>query len=549
MARQRAASREHAVFLADLARLWVERDDPKVRDDREEMDLVAAIALRTTTSFAGSQLRDAHLALTDLPRTYAQLAAGVMPVEWFTRLVVAVRALTQVQRDQVDQRVATWQLASIPAESFRRHLKTLIAWFTAEQKPTCPQELRDVTFEPSPAEDGTACVRLTGPIPELVSFTRRLDQSARAVQNQQRHALAEGAAVPFDLDGQAQADGRPLSLAALRYAILTRTELETGPVEVPAERFMINVVVPAMTLMGYCDAPALLDGITPVPAPMARKLAAGHTDWYRILTDPHTGKFLPLPAEKYRPTTAQLEYLRLVDPICAMPGCTRPTSCNCEGDHIDAFHHALPRLGGRTCILNMHMLCWTHHRLKTLGLLNATRIPATNPQPPGRITPTATAAGTRNTEPNSTPDAAVPISATEANIVNDSPDRASPPKPNSPPDRDGPPESNSPPERDRPPERDGPPDPLDHPGGMITHWVLKKSLQVQVEANRDLLTPDLAAILQDAWDQYLLDDQIHALIKNGEYDRLARDATDITDFHHYLTTTGELPNPDPEPPF
>src|SRR5690625_5291398 len=112
MARQRAASREHAVFLADLARLWVERDDPEVRDDREEMDLVAAIALRTTTSFAGSQLRDAHLALTDLPRTYAQLAAGAMPVERFTRLVVAVRALTQVQRDQVDQRVATWQLRS-----------------------------------------------------------------------------------------------------------------------------------------------------------------------------------------------------------------------------------------------------------------------------------------------------------------------------------------------------------------------------------------------------------------------------------------------------
>src|SRR5690625_7210047 len=58
MARQRAASREHAVFLADLARLWVERDDPKERDDREEMDLVAAIALRTTTSFAGSPLRE-----------------------------------------------------------------------------------------------------------------------------------------------------------------------------------------------------------------------------------------------------------------------------------------------------------------------------------------------------------------------------------------------------------------------------------------------------------------------------------------------------------
>ena len=84
---------------------------------------------------------------------------------------------------------------------------------------------------------------------------------------------------------------------------------------------------------------------------------------------------------------------------------------------------------------------------------------------------------------------------------------------------------------------------------MITQWVLKKNLQVQVEANRDLLTPDLAATLQDAWDQYMFEDQIRALIANGEYDRLARDAADIDHFHHYLTTTGELPNPDPPPPF
>src|SRR5690625_7436349 len=91
MARQRAASREHALLLADLALLWVERDDPELRDGREEMDLVAAIALRTTTAMAGSQLRDAHIAVTDLPRTYAQLAAGIMPVEWLTRLLAAVR--------------------------------------------------------------------------------------------------------------------------------------------------------------------------------------------------------------------------------------------------------------------------------------------------------------------------------------------------------------------------------------------------------------------------------------------------------------------------
>ena len=84
---------------------------------------------------------------------------------------------------------------------------------------------------------------------------------------------------------------------------------------------------------------------------------------------------------------------------------------------------------------------------------------------------------------------------------------------------------------------------------MITQWILKKNLQVQVEANRDLLTPDLAAILQDAWEQYMLDDQIRGLIENGEYDRLTHDAADIDHFHHYLTTTAEHPAPDPEPPF
>lgn len=151
LSRQRAASREHAKLLADLAALWVDRDDTDLRDDREEMDLVAAIALRTTTSYAASQLRDAHIALTDLPETYAFLAAGVMPAEWFDRLVRSVRALTPFQRGQVDDRVATWDLASIPADRYRRELKLLVAWFTTRGQRSAPEQSRDVTLEPSPA--------------------------------------------------------------------------------------------------------------------------------------------------------------------------------------------------------------------------------------------------------------------------------------------------------------------------------------------------------------------------------------------------------------
>lgn len=561
MGRQRASSREHAAYLADLSLLWVDRDDADLRDGREEMDLVAAIALRTTTSFAGSQLRDAHTAVTDFPETFALLGAGVMPVEWFDRLVRTTRALTPYQRGQIDERIATWELASIPADSYRRNLKQLVCWFTTREQKPSPQASRDVVLEPSADDDGTACMRLTGPTPELMAFTRRLDQSARAVQNQQRSALADGAPVPFDPEGEAAATGRPLTLAALQYAILTRSVLDTGAIEVPADRFQISMIVQAMTLMGHSDAPAMLDGIVPIPAEMARKLAAKQPDWYRVLTDPHTGAFLPLPAQKYRPTKAQLEYLRLVDPVCAMPGCDRPSSCNCEADHIDPFDHTFPALGGRTCITNLHLLCRTHHRLKTLGLLDVTRIPGLAAEvaqlidtttDPTQATPTGTA-GPVADETDTPTQSSTPRQKNTAGQAGRpspaGPSRASAPPTGSPPTTHPPGTSGPAPPRTSGPAPPRPPDPLDHPGGMITQWELQNSLRVQTAANRDLLTPELAAVLQDSWDRYMFSQEIHALIDNGEYERLARDATDIDRFHDYLVTTGELPDPDPAPPF
>ena len=45
----------------------------------------------------------------------------------------------------------------------------------------------------------------------------------------------------------------------------------------PAHR--INVVVPVLTLMGLDDAPATYDGVVPLPAGMARRLAAGEEVW------------------------------------------------------------------------------------------------------------------------------------------------------------------------------------------------------------------------------------------------------------------------------
>ncbi|GAA1487547.1 HNH endonuclease signature motif containing protein [Brachybacterium sacelli] len=360
----------HASRLRTLAMLWDE--------ESEEGDLNAILvadARRITLTQARSQLRDAVTAVVALPHTLARLEAGHLPVSWFEQLLRRVRRLTSDECRQVDDRVAEWDLANITSDRFTRELGKLIAWFGAAAVRATPTEQRNVALEMNPDHDGTACLVVTGPVHEMLGLARRLDLAARAVQNQQRRALEEQRPAPFDIDGDVARDGRHMPLAALRYAILTRTMLETPGVQVPQSRFRLQVIVPAMTLLGESDAPGTIDGTIPLPAPMARHLAAGEPTWYRILTDPSDGAYLPLPPEKYSPTTAMAEHLRLLDPVCAVPGCTNNVCTVGEADHIEEFDHENPEKGGRTALDNLHRLCWKHHDMKTRGLLDPVRGP------------------------------------------------------------------------------------------------------------------------------------------------------------------------------
>lgn len=372
---EREASRAHAARLLDVAAFWIDRSDPDLAPDREELDLAVAIALRMTTAAASCLIKDAHVAVTEMPRTFERLAAGDMPVEWHQRMLRAVRDLTSFQRSEIDELIANWDLPSIPADRFRDELRLLAAWYETDSVPRRPEESRDVALERGARDDGTACLRVTGPIPEVLALARRLDASARAVQAQQRHALADDTPIPFDLDGDVSRDRHAMPLAALRYAILQRTVLDTAGVEVPAPRHRVNVVIPVLTLMGLDDAPATYDGVIPLPADMARRLAATEPIWHRVFTQPLTGGFLPLPAEQYRPTAAMVEHLRLLNPRCAVPGCPKTTTDHAENDHIEEFDHEHPARGGPTSIENLHRLDRHHHGLKTDRRLDPERHP------------------------------------------------------------------------------------------------------------------------------------------------------------------------------
>ncbi|MCT2121361.1 HNH endonuclease signature motif containing protein [Dietzia cinnamea] len=85
------------------------------------------------------------------------------------------------------------------------------------------------------------------------------------------------------------------------------------------------------------------------------------------LLDPQPGtEDTPEAALKYRISPALAERIRLRDGTCRHPGCTVDAH-DCEIDHVIAFDHQRPELGGPTAEWNLVCLCRKHHREKTFG--------------------------------------------------------------------------------------------------------------------------------------------------------------------------------------
>jgi hypothetical protein len=78
---------------------------------------------------------------------------------------------------------------------------------------------------------------------------------------------------------------------------------------------LMRVVVAATTLRALDSRPGQLAGSGPVPAEMARRLAADPTgSWRRLLTDPATGALLDVGRTSYRPPAALDEFTDPDDP-------------------------------------------------------------------------------------------------------------------------------------------------------------------------------------------------------------------------------------------
>ena len=378
-------SRRLAVRFRALAPSYRDPAEDGTDEDEAEAELLAAaLALRCTRTVADRIVRDAHRAVTELPRTLERLETGEFPAAWFERILRRTRHLTAARLEDVDAATVHWPV-TLTTEQFQLRLSRLLSRLDSQQETPAhltPEGRRRVELLPA-RDDGIGCLRVIGPAPEILDLARRLDASARAVQAAQRRAVEVGERIPLDPRGTAADTGRTSSLALIQYDLLAGAAFDTDGVQVPQPRFRLNVTVPVLTLLGGSEEPGMLEGTIPIPPAMARELAGQSATWYRVLTDPCTGAFLPLPADRYTPTRAMLEHLRLRSSSCAVPGCTRPVSWASEADHIQEYCHEDPEHGGLTELENLHLLCWQHHRAKTAGLIDPTRLPTT-PGMPGR---------------------------------------------------------------------------------------------------------------------------------------------------------------------
>ncbi|MCW2968282.1 MAG: hypothetical protein JWM71_2054 [Solirubrobacteraceae bacterium] len=128
-------------------------------------------------------------------------------------------------------------------------------------------------------------------------------------------------------------------------------------------RPLINVTVSLDCLLGFSDNPGELEGYGPIPAPMARALAADGT-WARFITDPGTGALLDSTPYRYGPGAALRAHVVVRDVTCRHPNCAT-SARRCDLDHVVEFDHHHPERGGPTTRSGLAARCRRHHNNKT----------------------------------------------------------------------------------------------------------------------------------------------------------------------------------------
>jgi Domain of unknown function (DUF222)/HNH endonuclease len=340
---------------------------------REEI----AAALHWSPATASSRLHEAQRLVETLPATLELLGAaeiGYLHARAVTDAVVANR-LDDAGAAALERRVLPDAAGRTVAELRRRLRRAVIAL----DPPAAQQQHADAAAERrvSLRADEHAMAWLSAYLPAVDAQT-----VWTAIQ-----AVADSAGRDDDRD-EPTADHR----RADALTSLATTALATGQlVRQQGRRPAVQVSVALSTLLGLDEQPAELDDYGPLPAELARPIAADPTGtWTRLVTD-DIGRLLDHGRTRYKPPQDLTEHVIARDRTCRHPGCAR-TARRCQLDHVRAWAD-----GGATNAENLQTLCTRHHALKHEAGWTVTRAPD------GRTTWTTPTGAAHTTPPETYP--------------------------------------------------------------------------------------------------------------------------------------------------
>ncbi|MGH4015481.1 MAG: DUF222 domain-containing protein [Pseudonocardiaceae bacterium] len=409
------ASARQARLLAEFARRRPRDDGLITRCDRPSAASECApdeigLALRLSRTTAANRLAMAEVLVADLPGTLAAWQAGTIDGRKTQAITETSYLLAPEQRGALEARVlpraGAQTLAQLRA-ALARAVLAIDPHGAAERHAQRRQDRRVVV---SPEEDGMASLWALLSAPDATAAYHRLGQLARALGADDPRGMdarradllvelltgrrcattglhtdtedgahdgadpeerddgcdgtstdsppVQAAPTPTDTTPTDPADPHPADLDTQHRDETARgghdctRGTSTGP-----GKPLISVIVPITTLMGLDEHPGELIGYGPIPAALAREIAAGGT-WRRLLTDPASGALLDYGRTTYTPPAALADFVRARDVYCRNPICGHRAA-------TADLDHTIPWPDGDTSESNLHASCRHHHLIKT----------------------------------------------------------------------------------------------------------------------------------------------------------------------------------------
>ena len=324
------------------AELWNDGDDPPSEIGLRSAHAEIGAALRLPDDRAATRFHTACSLVSDLPAVHAALAAGDISYDHAYAFVDATASLPPDKARLVADR-ALRRASRQTVHQLRRCLRRAVL---AADPDGAAERVRKAHAERSlnwwPREDGMAELRLIASATDVMAVFNAADAIARRLK-------ADGPA-------RGSEDWQPID--ALRSDALVH--LVTG-CDGARATVAVNVTIDLPTLLGLQNNPGELAGYGPLPAPLARTLAADGR-WRRMIVEPQTGALIDLGHTSYQPSAELARFVKTRDRSCVFPTCNRAAK-HCELDHDQRYNPRRPD-GGRTDRVNLHARCGNHHTLK-----------------------------------------------------------------------------------------------------------------------------------------------------------------------------------------